>query len=179
MKTTSQNELLVKAYLWSGFSNLNFSPQNKWIFEWYTKNPSNDNQWALQSSQGNSVKPSHRKKFINWLFLLLGQMLGYCTLQQLKYLFKHTKNHWPKPKKKKKPKKHTKNQISGSLSHLLSSTKKKNLELCKQLHPDGPFDRLFSSTLWLITIVSFYDLITDFYYLPILYVPFFAIWFSV
>lgn len=130
MKTTSQNQLLVKAYLWSGFSNLNFSPQNKWIFEWYTKNPSNDNQWALQSSQGNSVKPSHRKKFINWLFLLLGQMLGYCTLQQLKYLFKHTKNHWPKPKKKKKTKEtHQEPNIGFFISLIIFDQKKKSWTL--------------------------------------------------
>lgn len=42
-----------------------------------------------------SVRPviSERKKNINWLFLLLGQTLGCCTLEQLKYFCKHTGNH--------------------------------------------------------------------------------------
>ncbi|KAL1833203.1 hypothetical protein ACET3Z_002854 [Daucus carota] len=46
-------------------------------------------------NQENSVKPviSEKKKTINWLFLLLGRMLGCCTLEQLKYFCKHTKNH--------------------------------------------------------------------------------------
>ncbi|XP_027357004.1 uncharacterized protein LOC113866321 [Abrus precatorius] len=46
--------------------------------------------------QENCVKPvlgNTKKKAINWLFLLLGQMLGCCTLNQLKYFCKHTKNH--------------------------------------------------------------------------------------
>ncbi|XP_042490007.1 uncharacterized protein LOC122069978 [Macadamia integrifolia] len=42
----------------------------------------------------NSVKPIiNKKKEINWLFLFLGQMLGCCNLEQLKYFCKHTKNH--------------------------------------------------------------------------------------
>ncbi|KAK1428642.1 hypothetical protein QVD17_17481 [Tagetes erecta] len=45
-------------------------------------------------SQENSMKPVMRKKkSINWLFLFLGQMLGCCTLEQLKYFCKHTGNH--------------------------------------------------------------------------------------
>ncbi|KAK7245236.1 hypothetical protein RIF29_40071 [Crotalaria pallida] len=45
--------------------------------------------------QENSLKPvmSTKKKAINWLFLLLGQMIGCCKLQYLKYFCKHTKNH--------------------------------------------------------------------------------------
>ena len=45
--------------------------------------------------QENSSKPviASKKRKINWLFLLLGQMLGCCTLDQLKYFCKHTKNH--------------------------------------------------------------------------------------
>ncbi|KAJ6409718.1 hypothetical protein OIU84_009256 [Salix udensis] len=45
--------------------------------------------------QENSAKPviANKKQKINWLFLLLGQMLGCCTLDQLKYFCKHTKNH--------------------------------------------------------------------------------------
>ncbi|KAG8633162.1 uncharacterized protein LOC110605759 [Manihot esculenta] len=72
--------------------------------------------------QDNCVKPviSDKKKSINWLFLLLGEMLGCCTLDQLKYFCKHTKNH-----------------RTGAKDRVLYLT---YLELCKQLHPDGPFD---------------------------------------
>ncbi|KDP46232.1 hypothetical protein JCGZ_10072 [Jatropha curcas] len=73
--------------------------------------------------QENSVKPliSEKKKSINWLFLLLGQMLGCCTLEQLKYFCKHTKNH-----------------RTGAKDRVLYLT---YLGLCKQLDPDGPFER--------------------------------------
>lgn len=73
--------------------------------------------------QENSVKPviSEKKKAINWLFLLLGQMLGCCTLEQLKYFCKHTKNH-----------------RTGAKDRVLYLT---YLGLCKQLDPNGPFDR--------------------------------------
>lgn len=42
-----------------------------------------------------AVKPviAERKSQINWLFLLLGQTLGYCTLSQLKNFCKHSKSH--------------------------------------------------------------------------------------
>ncbi|XP_057972748.1 uncharacterized protein LOC131160890 [Malania oleifera] len=70
----------------------------------------------------NSAKPviSDKKKRINWLFLLLGQMLGCCTLQQLRYFCKHTKNH-----------------RTGDKRQLLYCT---YLVMCKQLDPEGPFD---------------------------------------
>ncbi|XVF44921.1 hypothetical protein PTKIN_Ptkin02bG0161900 [Pterospermum kingtungense] len=73
--------------------------------------------------QENSVKPliSVKKKSINWLFLLLGQMLGCCTLDQLKYFCKHTQNH-----------------RTGAKDRVLFLT---YLGLCKQLDPSGPFDR--------------------------------------
>ncbi|XP_014517377.1 uncharacterized protein LOC106774862 [Vigna radiata var. radiata] len=44
----------------------------------------------------NSVTPvlaGVKKKAINWLFLFLSQTLGCCTIKQLKYFCKHTKNH--------------------------------------------------------------------------------------
>ncbi|KAK9113150.1 hypothetical protein Scep_020669 [Stephania cephalantha] len=43
----------------------------------------------------NSMKPviPNNKHEINWLFLFLGQMLGCCTLDQLKYFCKYTQNH--------------------------------------------------------------------------------------
>ncbi|XP_073272444.1 uncharacterized protein [Primulina huaijiensis] len=71
----------------------------------------------------NSVKPiiSDKKKTVNWLFLLLGQMLGFCSLAQLKYFCKHTNNH------------HT-----GAKDRLLYLT---YVQLCKQLDPNGPVDR--------------------------------------
>ncbi|KAF5448785.1 hypothetical protein F2P56_029289 [Juglans regia] len=73
--------------------------------------------------QENSAKPiiSQKKKAINWLFLLLGQMLGCCTLEQLKYFCKHTKNH-----------------RTGAKDRVLYLT---YLGLCKQLDLSGPFDR--------------------------------------
>ncbi|WCJ41631.1 hydroxyproline-rich glycoprotein family protein [Euphorbia peplus] len=73
--------------------------------------------------QENSVKPviSAKKKSINWLFLLLGQMLGCCTIEQLKYFCKHTENH-----------------RTGAKDRVLYLT---YLGLCKQLQPHGPFDR--------------------------------------
>ncbi|XP_074338028.1 uncharacterized protein LOC141675216 [Apium graveolens] len=74
-------------------------------------------------NQENSVKPviSDKKKTINWLFLLLGQMLGCCTLEQLKYFCKHTKNH-----------------RTGAKDRVLYLA---YLAICKQLDPNGPFDR--------------------------------------
>ncbi|KAK2665283.1 hypothetical protein Ddye_003857 [Dipteronia dyeriana] len=73
--------------------------------------------------QENSAKPviPEKKKQINWLFLLLGQLLGCCTLEQLKYFCKHTKNH-----------------RTGAKDRVLYLT---YLGLCKQLDPTGPFDR--------------------------------------
>ncbi|XP_075478390.1 uncharacterized protein LOC142519305 [Primulina tabacum] len=73
--------------------------------------------------QENCVKPiiADKKKSINWLFLLLGQLLGCCALEQLKYFCKHTKNH-----------------RTGAKDRVLYLT---YLGLCKQLDPNGPFDR--------------------------------------
>ncbi|XAR68995.1 hypothetical protein NMG60_11000426 [Bertholletia excelsa] len=73
--------------------------------------------------QSGVVRPvaAEKKKGINWLFLLLGQMVGCCKLNELKYFCKHTKNH-----------------RTGAKNRLLYLT---YLELCKQLQPDGPFDR--------------------------------------
>lgn len=71
---------------------------------------------------GNSIRPvvSERKRSINWLFLLLGQMLGCCTLEQLKYFCKHAKIF-----------------RTGAKDRILYLT---YLGLCKQLDPTGPFD---------------------------------------
>ncbi|KAJ0011035.1 hypothetical protein Pint_34610 [Pistacia integerrima] len=73
--------------------------------------------------QENSAKPviPLKKKQMNWLFLLLGQLLGCCTLDQLKYFCKHTKNH-----------------RTGAKDRVLYLA---YLGLCKQLDPKGPFDR--------------------------------------
>lgn len=71
--------------------------------------------------QSNCVKPvSSKKRSINWLFLLLGQMLGCCKLSELKYFCKHTKNH-----------------RTGAKDRVLYLT---YLGLCKQLDPRGPFE---------------------------------------
>ncbi|XP_047964800.1 uncharacterized protein LOC125209240 [Salvia hispanica] len=73
-------------------------------------------------NQEGSVKPviSPKKRSINWLFLLLGKMLGCCTLEQLKYFCKHTKNH-----------------RTGAKDRVLFLT---YLSLCKQMDPSGPYD---------------------------------------
>ncbi|KAG9445624.1 hypothetical protein H6P81_011752 [Aristolochia fimbriata] len=77
--------------------------------------------------QPGCVKPviSQKKRSINWLFLLLGGMLGCCTLEQLKYFCKHTSNH-----------------RTGAKDRVLYLT---YLGLCKQLAGDdnerGLFDR--------------------------------------
>ncbi|XP_044507205.1 uncharacterized protein LOC123226739 [Mangifera indica] len=73
--------------------------------------------------QENSARPvlPPKKKQMNWLFLLLGQLLGCCTLEQLRYFCKHTKNH-----------------RTGAKDRILYLT---YLGLCKQLDPSGPFDR--------------------------------------
>ncbi|KAL7082708.1 hypothetical protein ACP275_14G118400 [Erythranthe tilingii] len=72
--------------------------------------------------QENAARPviADKKRSINWLFLLLGQMLGCCTLEQLKYFCKHTKNH-----------------RTGAKDRVLYLA---YLALCKQLDPNGPFD---------------------------------------
>nr|DAD27468.1 TPA_asm: hypothetical protein HUJ06_028936 [Nelumbo nucifera] len=70
--------------------------------------------------QVNSARPiiDRKKRKINWLFLLLGRMLGCCNLNQLKYFCKHTKNH-----------------RTGAKDRVLYLT---YLGLCKQLDPTVP-----------------------------------------
>jgi hypothetical protein len=45
--------------------------------------------------QSDCVKPiiAEKKREINWLFLLLTQTLGLCTLDQLKFFCKHNDKH--------------------------------------------------------------------------------------
>lgn len=64
------------------------------------------------------------KEEINWLFLLLGQMLGCCTLDQLRYFCDKTNQH-----------------RTGSKDRVLYST---YLCLCKQLDPCETFNPWFS-----------------------------------
>ncbi|AEC06469.1 hypothetical protein ISN44_As02g009900 [Arabidopsis suecica] len=68
------------------------------------------------------MKPvmSERKEEINWLFLLLGQMLGCCTLDQLRYFCQLNSKH-----------------RTGSKDRVVYIT---YLSLCKQLDPEGPFN---------------------------------------
>ncbi|GAB4837928.1 hypothetical protein Ancab_027456 [Ancistrocladus abbreviatus] len=67
----------------------------------------------------NRVKPVIlKKRGINWLFLLLGQMLGCCSMDHLKYFCKHTKKH-----------------RTGAKNRLLYTT---YFELLRQLEPEGP-----------------------------------------
>jgi len=76
---------------------------------------------CVHCNQENSVKPiiAEKKKNINWLFLLLGQMLGCCNLKQLKYFCKYNNHH-----------------RTGAKNRVLYLT---YLELCKQLDPSVPF----------------------------------------
>ncbi|KAK6781071.1 hypothetical protein RDI58_023255 [Solanum bulbocastanum] len=73
--------------------------------------------------QENSVKPiiCADKNKINWLFLLLGQMLGCCTLDELKFFCEHTNNH-----------------RTGAKDRVLFLA---YLTLCRQVDPTGPFHR--------------------------------------
>ncbi|GMN37430.1 hypothetical protein TIFTF001_006802 [Ficus carica] len=50
---------------------------------------------CLFCGEANSARPviADKKKEINWLFLLLGRLLGCCTHAQLKYFCKHTGEH--------------------------------------------------------------------------------------
>lgn len=68
---------------------------------------------------GQETKPimAEKKRAINWLFLFLGQMLGCCNIEQLKYFCKHTKNH-----------------RTAAKDRILYLT---YLGLCKQLEPAG------------------------------------------
>ncbi|GAB4859780.1 hypothetical protein Ancab_011260 [Ancistrocladus abbreviatus] len=62
---------------------------------------------------------SEKKKGINWLFLLLGEMLGCCTIAQLKYFCKYTNHH-----------------RTAAKDRLLYTT---YFELLRQLEPEGPW----------------------------------------
>ncbi|KAF0917848.1 hypothetical protein E2562_021508 [Oryza meyeriana var. granulata] len=62
----------------------------------------------------------NEKREINWLFLFLGQMLGCCTLDQLKFLCKNTSNH-----------------RTGAKNRVLYYA---YIEMCRQLEPHGPFN---------------------------------------
>ncbi|XP_044359735.1 uncharacterized protein [Triticum aestivum] len=74
--------------------------------------------------QKNSLRPviPKEKESINWVFLLPGQTLGLCTLEQLKYFCARTGQH-----------------RTGAKDRVLYST---YMELCSQLCPD----RLFNLT---------------------------------
>ncbi|KAM7268504.1 hypothetical protein ACFE04_010670 [Oxalis oulophora] len=85
--------------------------------EW--KNPDDlDCKLCLQQKCVKPIFPNEKEN-INWLFLLLGQLLGFCTLAQLKYFCQWTGNH-----------------RTGAKDRVLYLT---YLGLCKQLQPDGPF----------------------------------------
>ncbi|CAK9328836.1 unnamed protein product [Citrullus colocynthis] len=60
-----------------------------------------------------------KKRDINWLFLFLGQMVGFCSLEQLKYFCKHTRNHQ-----------------TGARNRLLYIA---YFSLCNQLNPYGQY----------------------------------------
>jgi hypothetical protein len=80
-----------------------------------------------ECGQKNGLRPviADDKRKINWIFLLLGQTLGLCTLDQLKHFCAVTSQH------------HT-----GAKDRVLYST---YMELCNQLCPGGPFDVFFDN----------------------------------
>ncbi|XP_021775942.1 uncharacterized protein LOC110739775 [Chenopodium quinoa] len=94
--------------------------------EWHNRAPSAWTDPVLPTckfcGEVDACKPliSEKKRSINWLFLLLGQLLGCCTLEQLKYFCKHTKLH-----------------RTGAKDRLILLS---YFELCKQLDPNAPFD---------------------------------------
>ncbi|RZS00433.1 hypothetical protein BHM03_00030139 [Ensete ventricosum] len=71
--------------------------------------------------QRNCMRPilAEKKREMNWLFMLLGQTLGYCTHRQLKYFCKYNGNH-----------------RTGAKNRLLYLTYR---SLCKQLDPSLRF----------------------------------------
>ncbi|XP_021732107.1 uncharacterized protein LOC110698911 [Chenopodium quinoa] len=68
-----------------------------------------------------SCKPvlSEKKRSINWLFLFLGQTIGCCSLEQLKYFCKHIGIH-----------------RTGAKNRVLCYA---YVALCQQLDPNGPY----------------------------------------
>uniref|UniRef100_A0A0D9WJD2 DUF7086 domain-containing protein n=1 Tax=Leersia perrieri TaxID=77586 RepID=A0A0D9WJD2_9ORYZ len=95
---------------------MNDRASNKWM------NPRA--QDCVDCGQKNCVRPviAAEKERINWLFLLLDETLGFCTLDQLKFLCEHTKRH-----------------RTGAKDRLLFSAYE---ELCCQLVPGNlPFER--------------------------------------
>ncbi|KAE8724511.1 putative Hydroxyproline-rich glycofamily protein [Hibiscus syriacus] len=113
---TIEYDLLQKFREISDFIRVNrFSLHDRAPSEW-----TNPNLPSCETC-GSPVKPVvTKKRSINWLFLLLGKMLGCCKLTHLKYFCKHTRNH-----------------KTAAKDRVLYLT---YVELCKQLDPTGPFD---------------------------------------
>ncbi|OVA18679.1 hypothetical protein BVC80_1831g238 [Macleaya cordata] len=105
----------IGAYIWAHKVSMCERAPERW------RNPKL--QICPNCNQPNSLKPiiPSDKTLINWLFLLLGEMLGCCTLEQLKYFCYKNNIH-----------------RTGAKDRLLYLT---YLALCKQLDPTGPFNR--------------------------------------
>ncbi|PKI62136.1 hypothetical protein CRG98_017509 [Punica granatum] len=104
------------AELWEYIANNRCFMHNRAPDQWL--NPALPN--CRHCEQSNCVRPiPTKKKAINWLFLLLGQLLGCCKLAELKYFCKHTSNH-----------------RTGAKDRVLYST---YMGLCTQLDSTGPF----------------------------------------
>ncbi|KAL5562632.1 hypothetical protein UlMin_032379 [Ulmus minor] len=73
-----------------------------------------------RENSGRPIIPKEKWENINWLFLLLGQFIGCCNLNQLKYFCMHNEIH-----------------RTAAKDRLLFLT---YLKLCKQIDPEGPFD---------------------------------------
>lgn len=125
--TTCQHEFQIELDLGSKFSEVgNFICSNKesmnerapasWL------KPSLPTCLGCHQDTSEPVIDSQNDGYnINWLFLLLAQLLGHCTLNQLKLFCKTHKIH-----------------RTGAKDRLLYLA---YLNLCKQLDPSGPFDR--------------------------------------
>ena len=81
---------------------------------------------CLQHNCMRPVLPQEKRNY-NWLFLFLGQSLGICTLNQIKWFCKHTGNH-----------------RTGAKDRVLYLT---YITIGKQLYPTGIFQRLWEISL--------------------------------
>lgn len=103
----------LKMFIMKNFESLNQRAPKEWM------NPKLPD--CQECKQRDCMKPviSPKHHSINWLFLLLGNLLGCCTLEQLKYFCMHTKQH-----------------RTGAKDRVLFTT---YVMLCKQLDPEGSF----------------------------------------
>ncbi|KAG8077616.1 hypothetical protein GUJ93_ZPchr0007g5189 [Zizania palustris] len=103
----------VRNYVAANWLAMNDRAPDKWMW------PRLPNCVACGKEGGMSPVIPRDQREINWLFLFLGQMLGCCKLEDLKYFCMHTKRH-----------------RTGAKNRLVYSV---FVEMCSQLEPQGPF----------------------------------------